>query len=214
MEGNGCWSKPILETCIFAEGRVNFPNNNVAGIGWAWSENSVEIVQQVSAENQLSLLHGPTWEVGCAQAWWAGTGLTRFCHEFQGYPNSGVVRVGTLDPLRRGQPLDFIYKVLLIGSRILNPQKISPHSGLPFWAEFLLCPQTFASAWKTYLNSFCFICLEKYCFGSDFHLSFWNLGLFLMYNFLNLQLVRATNPTSPKYMANALGAGEQFPATK
>lgn len=35
MEGNSCWSKPILETRLFAKGRANFHHNKVAGTGRA-----------------------------------------------------------------------------------------------------------------------------------------------------------------------------------
>lgn len=56
MEGNSCLSKPILETCVFAKGRVNFHHSNIAGTGWVLPESDVEMAQQVSAENQLLVL--------------------------------------------------------------------------------------------------------------------------------------------------------------
>lgn len=55
MEGNSCWSEPILETRVFGKGRVNFHHNNVAGIGRALPDD-VELAQQVSAENQVLVL--------------------------------------------------------------------------------------------------------------------------------------------------------------
>ena len=56
MEGNSCWSKPILETHVFSKGRAGFHHNKVAGTGQAPPDSNAEMVQQVSAENQLLVL--------------------------------------------------------------------------------------------------------------------------------------------------------------
>lgn len=56
VEGNSCWSKPILETRVFSKGRARFHHNKVAGTGQARPDSNAEMVQQVSAENQLLVL--------------------------------------------------------------------------------------------------------------------------------------------------------------
>lgn len=58
MEGSSCWSKPILETCIFAKGRVSSHHSNVAGKGGALLDDDAEMAQQVSVENQLLVRSG------------------------------------------------------------------------------------------------------------------------------------------------------------
>lgn len=93
MEGNSCWSKPILESCVFAKGRVNFDHNSGAGTGRALPDDDVEMAQQVSAENQVlvfcRLTEGWTGRWG----WAAEMGQAGVCRS-----NPAGVQMGRLGP--------------------------------------------------------------------------------------------------------------------
>lgn len=97
MEGNSCWFKPILETHLFAKGRANL-HHKVAGTGRALLDSNVEMIQQVSAENQLLVVGGLmkgwrrrwglvvgwdragrilSWNPELSQFWWGAGGQMR-----------------------------------------------------------------------------------------------------------------------------------------
>lgn len=172
MEGNSCWSKPILETRIFAKGRINFHHNNVAGTRWALPHDNVEMAQQVSAENQLSVLGGlikgrrRCWGLAgrdrtgrilpsnpeLSQFWWGAggwtteMGTTLLLHLWS--PSHWLQ-----DPLPSEGPFPF-----LLLSLLLSPSSV-----------FSTSAPTLETCLKG--RKVLFVCLDQSCFGSHLSLS-------------------------------------------